>query len=242
MNDILIQTIIFALGFNILMFIPAFIFKTDKLTDLSYSITFIVLAIFILLSKEPSFGILLLVLMVIIWAIRLGLFLFIRIHHQKKDDRFDNMRNSFVKFLGFWLLQGITVWIVLLSVILFENKFFFIGIPIWLAGLIIESIADQQKYKFKKDERNKGKFIQTGLWNYSRHPNYFGEILCWIGIYVFAGVWLWGIISPLYVILLLSFVSGIPLLEKKARGLWGKNKEYLRYKKETPILIPWFKK
>lgn len=238
----ILETLIFALGFNILMFIPAFIFKTDKLTDLSYSITFIGLILYVFFSRAYSIGSLILLIAVLIWAIRLGGFLFIRIRKQKKDDRFDTMRNSFFKFLGFWLLQGITVWIVLIPAILFEGNYYVAGLAIWFIGLLIESFADAQKFAFKKNVKNKSEFIQSGLWKYSRHPNYFGEILCWIGIYVFAGVWLWGLISPLYIILLLLFVSGIPLLEKKADKKWGKDKDYQKYKKETSILIPWFKK
>lgn len=223
------------------MFLPAFLFKTDKLTDLSYSLTFIGITLYILFSQAMTTGVLILSLMAIIWAVRLGLFLFIRIRKQKKDDRFDDKRDDFFKFLAFWLLQGFTVWVVIMPLILFDNLgFLYVGIAVWVFGLLIESIADYQKFSFKKKTSNKGKFIQVGLWKYSRHPNYFGEMLCWIGFYLVAGVWLWGLVSPLYIILLLLFVSGIPLLEKKADKVWGKDKEYQRYKKDTSILIPWF--
>jgi steroid 5-alpha reductase family enzyme len=238
----LLETLIFSMVFNILMFIPAFIFKTDKLTDLSYAITFIGLSIYIFLSKTFSIGNLLLFLMILAWALRLGTFLFIRIQKQKKDDRFDNIRNKFFKFLGFWLLQGFTVWIVMLSVILFDGKYNLIGLLIWFCGLLIESFADAQKSRFIKNPKNKGDFISSGLWKNSRHPNYFGEIMCWVGVYVFSGVWFFGIISPLYIFSLLSFVSGIPILEKKADKIWGKRKDYQEYKKSTSILVPWFKK
>lgn len=233
------QSLVFAVGFNILMFLPAFFFKTDKLTDLSYSITFIGLALFIFLSRPFSLGNFLLFLMVLLWALRLGSFLFLRIMKQKKDDRFDSMRNSFFRFLGFWLLQGLTVWVVLIPVILFDGNVQFFGLVVWLAGLLIESVADHQKKVFKSDPRNKGKFISSGLWAYSRHPNYFGEMLVWVGVYLTAGVWLFGVVSPVYIIFLLSFVSGIPLLEKKANKLWGHRKDYQVYKKRTSVLIPW---
>lgn len=238
----LLQALIFAIGFNVLMFIPAFIFKTDKLTDMSYSLTFIGLITYIFFSKTYSVGVLLLSLMVLVWALRLGIFLFVRINKQKKDDRFDNMRNSFFAFLGFWLLQGFTAWIILIPVIFFDGRYYIIGLFIWLLGLLIESFADAQKFSFKKNPKNKVKFIQSGLWKYSRHPNYFGEMLCWIGVYIFAGVWLWGLVSPLYIIILLLFVSGVPLLEKKADKIWGNNKDYQKYKRETSVLIPLFKK
>ncbi|MFP4656189.1 MAG: DUF1295 domain-containing protein [Candidatus Woesearchaeota archaeon] len=103
----------------------------------------------------------------------------------------------------------------------------------------IESFSDFQKLTFKKQPKNKGRFIKSGLWKYSRHPNYFGEILCWIGVYVFCGVWMWGLISPIFITTMLLFVSGIPLLEKKADEKWGGSREYQKYKHETPILIPW---
>jgi len=238
----LLETFLFAIGFNILMFLPAFIFKTDKLTDMSYSLTFIFLATYLFISKPSSLGMTLLFLMVLIWALRLGIFLFIRIHKQKKDDRFDSMRNSFFKFLRFWLLQGFAAWIIILPLILFQEKFYVIGLIIWLIGLIIESVADYQKYSFKNKATNKNKYINTGLWAYSRHPNYFGEMLCWIGLFVFSGTWLLGILSPLFIIILLLFVSGIPLLEKKADEKWGHLDSYKKYKKETSLLIPWFKK
>lgn len=238
----LIEALLFAIVFNIVMFVPAFLFKTDKLTDLSYSLTFIGLIIYVFLSKPYGLGILILLFMILFWAFRLGMFLFIRIRNQKKDSRFDSMRNSFFKFLGFWLLQGLTVWIVLIPAILFEGNYCLLGVVIWLFGILIETIADVQKFSFNKNLKNKGKFIKSGLWNFSRHPNYFGEILCWIGVYVFSRVWLWGAISPIYIAILLIFVSGIPLLEKGADKKWGKDKEYLRYKKETSTLVPWFKK
>jgi steroid 5-alpha reductase family enzyme len=237
----LLETLLFALGFNILMFIPAFLFKTDKLTDMSYSLTFIALISYIFISKADVSGSWILFLMILLWALRLGIFLFVRIHKQKKDDRFDTMRNSFFKFLGFWLLQGITVWIVLIPAILFDGKYYLVGIVIWFIGVLIESIADIQKFMFKNKSKNKEKFIQSGLWYYSRHPNYFGEILTWIGVYIFSGIWLWGLVSPIYISLLLLFVSGIPILEQKADKKWGKSKEYRSYKKKTSLLIPWFK-
>lgn len=238
----ILQALLLSLGFNIFMFFFAFAFKTDKLTDLSYSLTFIALAVIALLTQPFTLGLAALIGMILIWAIRLGTFLFIRINYQKKDDRFDEMRGSFIKFLGFWLLQAITVWVVILPLFLFTGKAIYIGALIWLAGLIIESAADWQKFSFKNKKANAKKFISTGLWKYSRHPNYFGEMLCWIGVYVYVGSWLYGLISPIYIILLLSFLSGIPLLEKKANKTWGKNKDYQEYKRTTSLLIPWCKK
>jgi steroid 5-alpha reductase family enzyme len=237
----LIESLLFSLGFNLVMFLFAFTFKTDKLTDLSYSLTFIFLALYILLTQSLSDGYLILLGMVFLWALRLGSFLTKRIHRQGKDDRFDGMRESFFRFLGFWVLQAITVWIVLIPVFLFDHIVSWFGLIIWVVGMCIESIADFQKYIFKNNTKNHQKFIKSGLWKYSRHPNYFGEILCWVGVYVFSSVWLWGLISPLFIAFLLIFVSGIPLLEEKAQRNWGMKKSYIKYKQETSLLIPWCK-
>jgi len=104
-------------------------------------------------------------------------------------------------------------------------------------------MADAQKSRFKADPGNRGKFIQSGLWSRSRHPNYFGEIVLWTGVMIIAlpvlQGWQWvALVSPLFVILLLTRVSGVPLLEKKADQAWGGQPEYEAYKKQTPVLIP----
>jgi steroid 5-alpha reductase family enzyme len=251
MLEILLYLLI-SLGINIVMFIPAFIFRTDKLTDLSYALSFIILIVISLLLSQYASLKLVLALMVIAWGLRLGIFLFIRIRKMKFDKRFDGMRESFPRFLKFWLLQGLTVWIILLSTIFFmdsaASRVCWLGLLIWAAGLIIEAISDIQKYKFNHDKRNKDKFIQSGIWKYSRHPNYFGEMSCWVGIYIFVFPSLTvlqrllALASPLFIIILLLFVTGLPLLEKSADAKWGKLKDYREYKRRTSILVPWFRK
>ncbi len=242
--------LIAALGINIIMFIPGYLFKTDKLTDLSYSLTFIALISISALLNEFSKTKIILLSMILIWALRLGIFLFIRIQKMKYDKRFDGIRESFLKFLKFWTLQGLAVWVILLPALFFmlgnPNKIFWAGLIIWATGLILESIADLQKYKF--NQNNKDAFINTGLWKYSRHPNYFGEILCWIGIYTFTFTSLnltqklIGLASPLFIMFLLLFITGLPPLEKAADAKWGKQKTYKEYKRKTSILIPWIPK
>lgn len=244
--------LLIALGINIVMFIPAFKFKTDKLTDLSYSLTFIILITLTLILSNFTLSKLILTLMIIVWGLRLGIFLFIRIRKMKKDKRFDGMRESFLRFLKFWVLQGLAVWVILIPSLFFIdskiNEIVWIGFIVWFLGLIIESIADIQKYIFKQDKKNKDKFIQTGLWRYSRHPNYFGEILCWVGIYIFVFNSLTmlqeiiALVSPLFIIILLLFVTGLPMLEKYSNKKWGKQKDYQEYKRKTSILIPWIPK
>ena len=186
-----------------------------------------------------------------IWALRLGTFLFARIQKAGKDDRFDEIKPSFIRFLNFWTIQGLWVTLTaataLVGITTLTRKgldiFAILGFLVWVFGFVIEVIADSQKSRFNSDPANKGRFIQTGLWARSRHPNYFGEIVLWIGIAIIAipvlRGWQWvAMMSPLFVTLLLTHVSGIPLLEQKADKKWGGQEDYEIYKKNTPVLIP----
>jgi len=244
--------LLISLGINILMFIPAYIWKTDVFTDLSYALSFIILIIGALLLNSFSAVKLVVAIMVVIWGLRLGIFLFIRIRKIKSDKRFDGIRESFPKFLRFWVLQGLAVWVILVSALLFmispASEVFWLGAVIWLLGLLTESIADLQKYRFSQISHNKGRFIRSGLWKYSRHPNYFGEITCWVGMYLLVFLSLGqsekvlALASPLFIMILLIFVTGLPPLEKSADGKWGKDKDYIEYKRKTSVLIPWLPK
>jgi steroid 5-alpha reductase family enzyme len=250
--NIFVQTLILAFIIQIVFFIFAAYFKTDKVTDLSYGLTFIILALIVLLTNKTFFPYqVLLAVMVTTWGIRLASYLFIRILKTKKDARFDGIREDFIKFARFWFFQAIAVWVIMLpSIYLLSlkipekfNLLMYSGFFIWLAGLLIESIADQQKFVFKSNPKNKGGWIEAGLWQYSRHPNYFGEMLCWWGIFIYAVPFLTGIswltiISPLFITFILLFVSGIPPLEKKYDRRYKGNKKYLDYKKRTNLLIP----
>ena len=189
---------------------------------------------------------------VIIWSIRLGIYLLRRILLIKIDHRFDDKRDSFLRFGAFWILQALTVWILILPVYGSASSdslssgitiWFIIGSAAWLKGFIIETVSDYQKYIFKKNPDNKGKFISKGLWKYSRHPNYFGEILLWWGIAAacipyFKGPEFLYLISPVFITFLLLKVTGIPLLEKSWEEKWGGDPEFQNYKKQTSLLIP----
>jgi len=242
-----------SLGINLLMFIPAFIFKTDTLTDISYAVTFVVVALFGLLSGDTSLVKIIYFLAVLLWAIRLGSYLLSRIRKIGKDKRFDGMRENFLLFLRFWFLQGLTVWVVMIPGTLFFNAnhtditiVSFIGLAIFLVGLTVEAIADMQKYRFINNPENKGKWIDTGLWSISRHPNYLGEIMVWVGLYVFVLPALsgWGLIiglaGPLFISFMILFISGVPILEKGADEMWGANPAYQEYKKRVGVLLPKF--
>jgi steroid 5-alpha reductase family enzyme len=249
--SLLLVTFIVSIGINLVMFIPAYVYKTDKLTDISYSITFAVVALAGFITSSSKAPHMLITLLVLLWAVRLGAFLFARIRRVGKDSRFDGMREDFLRFLKFWLLQGLSVWVIMLAALLGYTEssprltaLSWVGLCVFGIGLFVESVADSQKRRFKDDPNNKGKWIDAGVWRMSRHPNYLGEMMVWVGLYLvvvpslsFVPA-LVALLSPLYIITLLSFVSGIPLLEKSAQEKWGSQKEFQRYKSEVPVLIP----
>lgn len=233
-------------------FIPAFAQQTEKFFDITGSLTYIsVTALALFLSPGADARALLLFALVLIWAIRLGVFLFRRVHKAGKDDRFDELKPSFIRFLNVWTIQALWVtftaaaaWVAITTSARKELDIFaIIGLLVWIFGFAFEVIADNQKSRFNADPANKGKFISAGLWGKSRHPNYFGEIVLWVGVAIIAipvlQGWQWvALISPLFVTLLLTRVSGVPLLEQKAEKKWGGQADYENYKKNTPVLIP----
>lgn len=253
-GDIPVFAILVGLAFLIqwLVFIPAFRLQSEKFFDLTGSLTYIsVISIAALLSAGLDPRSILLWAVVVVWAGRLGTFLFRRVRKAGKDDRFDEIKPSFFRFLNVWTIQGLwvtfTMAAALIAITTTNHKpldvFAVIGFLVWLVGFSIEVAADTQKSRFNANPKNKGKFIQTGLWSRSRHPNYFGEIVLWVGVAIIAlpvlQGWQWiALISPIFVTLLLTRVSGIPQLEKKAYQKWGGQEDYEAYKQNTPVLIP----
>jgi steroid 5-alpha reductase family enzyme len=235
-----------------LVFIPAYLQQNERFFDLTGSITYItVTTTAVLLSPIVDDRSILLLVLVVVWATRLGTFLFLRIQKAGKDARFDELKPSFLRFLNVWTLQGLWVTFTLaaaLAAITTTTRkgldlFALIGFLVWVFGFAIEVGADTQKSRFRADPENKGKFIHTGLWARSRHPNYFGEIVLWIGVAIIAlpvlRGWQWvTLISPVFVTLLLTRISGVPMLEKRADEKWGGQEDYEAYKERTPVLIP----
>lgn len=241
-----------AFAINWLAFIPAAIARTEHYYDLTGGITYITVTIVaVLLSGALDTRATIVAAMVLIWSIRLATFLFRRISAAGKDSRFDEIKTQPARFLMAWTLQGL--WVLLtaaaaLAVITGGHQaplgpVGMVGIAIWVAGFLIEVVSDSQKSAFKADPSNAGKFINTGLWAWSRHPNYFGEIVIWIGMAIIALPVLQGwqfatLISPVFVAFLLIKVSGVPMLEDKADERWGGQEDYEDYKRRTPVLIP----
>jgi steroid 5-alpha reductase family enzyme len=235
-----------------LVFIPSYLLQTESFYDLTGSITYIsVTVVAVLLSPEVDGRSILLLGLVVIWAVRLGTFLFRRIRKAGKDARFDELKTSFPRFLLTWTLQGLWVSLTLSAALAAITStirkgldiFALIGFLVWILGFAFEVIADTQKSRFRADPANKGKFIHTGVWAWSRHPNYFGEIVLWIGVMIIAlpvlQGWQWvTLISPVFVTLLLTRVSGVPMLERRADEKWGGQEDYEAYKERTPVLIP----
>ncbi|MEM1437059.1 MAG: DUF1295 domain-containing protein [Pseudomonadota bacterium] len=249
---VMVLCALFAFGVQWIMFVHAWITHSEHYFDLTGSITYIVMVVAaVLLADAMDLRSLLLATLIVLWALRLGPFLFRRIKAAGEDRRFRSIRNSFPTFLMTWTLQGTWVFVTAcaaLAAITAERTvpldgFLLVGAALWLIGIAFESVADAQKSAFNGRPENEGQFITEGLWAWSRHPNYFGEILLWSGIAVIAYPVLQGyqyltLISPLFVFVLLRYISGIRMLDNRARKRWGNDPEYWGYRERTPMLIP----
>lgn len=244
---------IFALAVQWLVFIHAWRNQTEHFYDLTGSLTYIVtIAAALLMAGRFDTPSLIIAVVIWVWALRLGPFLFFRIRKAGEDRRFRTIKVSFPTFFMTWTLQGAWVFITasaalgaLTSSVATELGFvFYLGLALWLIGFVIEVVADQQKTAFRADPANANAFITTGLWAWSRHPNYFGEITLWVGVAIMAlpalqGNQLFLMLSPLWVIFLLTAVSGIRMLENRGRKQWGDDPEYQAYVNKTPALMLW---
>ncbi len=237
-----------------ILFIPAYKFQTEKFFDLAGSLTYLIITNYVFIhsciSNEMNLGNLFLCLLIVIWAVRLGYFLFSRVLKNGEDKRFKLIKVSPTKFFMTWTLQG--MWISICSLCSLTaissetgvqiNYLFYLGFIFFIFGFLIEIIADIQKNKFRSNPQNKNKFINSGLWYYSRHPNYLGEIILWLGISVMSfssldGYQYFTLISPIFTYCLLVYISGVNILEKNGQKKWGHLKDYQEYIKNTPKLL-----
>ena len=243
-----------AIGFVLhwLVFLPSYALQTEHYFDLTGSVSFVVAAtVAYIFNPAPDARTLILALLIIVWALRLGSFLFVRVKRAGQDSRFIELKTRFWRFCFTWTMGGLWVLLTMaapLAAITSAAKIplgpvGYLGIALWTIGFVVEVLADRQKTAFRNDPANRDRFISEGLWAWSRHPNYFGEIVLWLGLALVAlpvlkGWQLITLISPVFVVLLLTRVSGVPLLEKKAEEKWGHDPDYREYKQKTPILIP----
>ncbi len=241
-----------AYAINWIVFIPSNLAKTEHYFDLTGSATYVTVVVLgLALSDDLDARAVIVGAMVIVWALRLGSFLFRRVRRAGRDGRFDEIKVDPVRFLMTWTLQGLWVLLTLacaLAIITAADRVAlswlgFIGIAIWCGGFAVEVIADRQKTAFKRNPDNNGRFIDSGLWAWSRHPNYFGEIVLWTGIAVISlpvlSGWRWAmLISPIFVYVLLTRVSGIPMLAARAEERWGDEESFRTYVRNTPALVP----
>lgn len=234
-------------------FIPAYIFQTEKFFDLTGSITYssvFIYCIYLTTSGDLNWGSLVISILVILWAGRLGTFLFTRIAKDGEDKRFRTIKPDIAQFFMTWTLQGMWVSLCSLCAItgiasetgIIVNNIFYIGLVMFIGGFAIEIVADQQKTAFRAIPENRNKFITSGLWSKSRHPNYFGEITLWTGVAVMSFSSLSGIeyltlISPIFTYLLLVKISGVRMLEGRGQKTWGNDEEYIAYMNNTPMVM-----
>eukprot|EP01129_Flabellula_baltica_P001314 TRINITY_DN11201_c0_g1_i1.p1 TRINITY_DN11201_c0_g1~~TRINITY_DN11201_c0_g1_i1.p1 ORF type:complete len:297 (-),score=25.47 TRINITY_DN11201_c0_g1_i1:40-930(-) len=241
-----------------LFFLIACTFRFDKVTDLAYGTNFFIISIACLLLNGTYYMRQIIVTICItLWGLRLAIYLFVRINIIGKDDRFDQWRDKPLLFLRFWIFQAITIWIVHLpSTILLAPRLEdqvdpdpplgavdVVGWAIFMVGLLVETVADFQKFVFRQNELNSGLYCNRGIWSWSRHPNYFGEFLVWIGLFICSIPILQGaewisILCPIYLILTILFLSGVSRLEKSSDKRYGTNPGYYSYKNKTSALIP----
>jgi len=249
--------LIATVGFLIhwLVFIPSYLFKTEKYYDITGTIAYLVMtALAVFSADELNLRSQVVAVLIVVWALRLGLFLFVRVFQVGEDKRFHEVKKSFLRFLVWFSMSALWVFLTTANALtlilnnhpLIDDGYFLIGLMIWLIGFAFEVTADEQKKRFRNNPNNKGQFIRTGLWSISRHPNYFGEILIWVGMAIISFPVLSGwqyatLMSPLFVTLLLTRVSGINLLEASSDKKWGNMRSYQQYKQRTSVLVPFIK-
>lgn len=252
-----LSSLLVSIVFNILIFFVAFKYQTDKLTDITYAFTFALIALVLLYVYGDSTDTyrLILAAMPVVWALRLGVYLLRRVLFKGKDHRFDVFRHIWWRFGRFFIIQGLSIWVIALPYIValsstseqvelaYQSIYLPIGVVVFLMGFLIESIADAQKFRFRSNPVNDGKFMSEGLFSIVRFPNYTGEIMVWTGVFiacipVLQGIEWATIVSPIWILGLLVGLSGIPFLERSNKKRYGHLESFQKYKKETKKLLP----
>ena len=253
-SDIVMQAVMLAFLIQWVAYIPAYIFQTEKFYDLTGSLSYLTVIWFVFFSSNNLSGLniqnLIVVTLISIWAIRLGTFLFGRIHKDGEDKRFRTIKTSASQFFMTWTLQGMWVSICTMCAItaisssqgIIANALFYLGLAFFIVGFAIEVVSDQQKSAFRAVPENKEKCITSGLWSKSQHPNYFGEILLWSAIALLSisslnGTQYLTLISPIFTYVLLVYISGVRMLDDMGNKKWGHLEEYKEYKRNTPTLF-----
>jgi steroid 5-alpha reductase family enzyme len=253
-SDIVMQAVMLAFLIQWVAYIPAYIFQTEKFYDLTGSLSYLTVIWFVFFSSNNLSGLniqnLIVVTLISVWAIRLGTFLFGRIHKDGEDKRFRTIKTSASQFFMTWTLQGMWVSICTMCAItaisssqgIIANALFYLGLAFFIVGFAIEVVSDQQKSAFRAVPENKEKFITSGLWSKSQHPNYFGEILLWSAIALLSisslnGTQYLTLISPIFTYVLLVYISGVRMLDDMGNKKWGHLEEYKEYKRNTPTLF-----
>ncbi|KND50818.1 MAG: 3-oxo-5-alpha-steroid 4-dehydrogenase 1 [Parcubacteria bacterium C7867-007] len=243
-------------------FVVSLIRKDNGTADIAYGWGFVLLAWITFSHGMPGLPATVVNILVTIWAVRLSLRIYLRGRGKPEDFRYKKWREEWGKtfvirsFLQIYMLQGLIIYLVSIPVMMlnaYNGVIIFglialFGAAFWLKGFFFEAVGDAELARFMKDPKNKGHVMQTGLWYYTRHPNYYGESLMWWGIALIsfgtlgATQPLWfaalAFIGPLLITFLLLKVSGVPMLEERFKG----NPEWEAYKARTSVFIPWFPK
>lgn len=254
MAALFLQSALFLFIYATLWFVISLIKKRNDIADIAWGLGYVLLCVFYLFTSLKSDRSILINVLVIIWGLRLTVHIFLRNRGKKEDFRYQNWRkewkNNFYlrSYLQVYLLQAFFLLIIISPVIIVnatkQNDLYildYLGVIIWLTGFLFESFADYQLQQFVKNKTKNVPILKTGLWKYSRHPNYFGEVLLWWGIFLIAVNSTFGffsIVGPITITVLILFVSGIPMLEAKYKG----QAEFEVYKKQTNSFFPWFPK
>lgn len=246
-SDFLLYAVVPVVGINLVGYLMGYFLQTDKFTDASYSLSFLAVVWTYVLLSDGGMELLIYAILVSVWAVRLGGFLLYRIMEMGKDDRFDEMRSGAWSFAKFWILQTISVLIIVSPIMVLGDMqwhaMHYIGIAVFAMGWIIEASADAQKFSAKKKNKSVKPWNLPGLWKHLRYPNYTGEIMVWIGLAMYCNPSMSGIqylvlVSPLWIITLLVGISGIPLTRESRKERYGDLPEYQKYLEHTDRLFP----